>query len=168
MFFVCFSELSAGKCCQMQIPLSGCTLPGTSVLIVPQWHPAAPRSYHHHPLPPCLPILLLYSAACLERWLVPPHLLHSYPVTWHCQAASAASALPVLCFCAPAFKFKFGLTVDSLRSVLIQNFILLVQFEKENWWFLQLDEQKQYFIVVRTTMKNVFSMYKSGFWLLPD
>lgn len=40
----------------------------------------------------CLSILFVYSAACLEHWLVHPHLLHSYPQTWHYQAATTVSS----------------------------------------------------------------------------
>lgn len=47
-------------------------------------------------LPSCLSILFVYSAACLELWLVHPHLLHSYPQTWHRQASTTVSSLPLL------------------------------------------------------------------------
>lgn len=47
-------------------------------------------------LPSCLSILFVYSAACLELWLVHPHLLHSYPQTWHRQASTTVSFLPLL------------------------------------------------------------------------
>lgn len=39
-------------------------------------------------LPSCLSSRFVYSAACLQLWLVHPHLLHSYPQTWHRQAAA--------------------------------------------------------------------------------
>lgn len=45
-------------------------------------------------LPSCLSILFVYSAACLEQWLVHPHLLHSYPQAWHRQAAATVSLTP--------------------------------------------------------------------------
>lgn len=48
--------------------------------------------------PSCLSILFVYSAACLEQWLVHPHLLHSYPQTWHHQAATTVSSFTVLCW----------------------------------------------------------------------
>lgn len=105
------SMIRLGKCCSpgRRIPFfPHCTPPGTSVLIVPKWHPA-PRFCHHlsaltitlspvlpslSPSHPCLSILFVYSAACLQRWLVHPHLLHSYPQTWHRQAATAVSFSP--------------------------------------------------------------------------
>lgn len=57
-------------------------------------------------LPSCLSILFVYSAACLVQWLVHPHLLHSYPQTWHRQAAATVSSLLFLLgivFCAQSF-----------------------------------------------------------------
>lgn len=68
--------------------------PGTQIL--PSLVGAHNNNLPNPPLPSCLSILFVYSAACLEQWLVHPHLLHSYLKVWHRQAAATVSSLPSL------------------------------------------------------------------------
>lgn len=75
---------------------SDCSKVTPSTQILPSLVGAHNNNLPNPPLPSCLSILFVYSAACLEQWLVHPHLLHSYLKVWHRQAAATVSSLPSL------------------------------------------------------------------------